>query len=176
MTFFKDDLKNVKAFVFDVDGVLSKDYSPLNEFGEPVRTANVKDGYAIRIAIDSGFPVAIITGGFVERVRLRYEKLGVKYFYSNVADKTQALDDFLTLTGVGIKDVLFMGDDLVDYKVMQQVGFPVCPADAVSEIKNLSQYISPVKGGEGCVREIIELTLRVQKKWFKEEILTKRAY
>ena len=176
MTFFKDNLSNVKAFVFDVDGVLSKDYSPLNEMGEPVRTANVKDGYAIRIAVDFGYPVAIISGGNVERVRLRYEKLGVKYFYGNVSDKLSALDDFLTQTGVDRKHVVFMGDDLVDYKVMQQVGFPVCPADAVSEIKNLSHYISPKNGGEGCVRDIIEMTLRVQKKWFREEILTKRAY
>src|SRR5690554_506946 len=99
MTFFKDDLNNVQAFVFDVDGVLSKDYSPLNEHGEPVRTANVKDGYAIRIAIDLGIPVAIITGGNVEGVRLRYAKLGVNHFYSNVADKTKALDEFLAVTG-----------------------------------------------------------------------------
>lgn len=176
MTFIKDDLNNVKAFVFDVDGVLSKDYSPLNELGEPVRTANVKDGYAIRIALDLGFPVAIISGGNVERVRLRYIKLGVRFFYGNIADKTVALADFLSETGVRKEHVLFMGDDLVDYRVMQQVGFPVCPVDAVSEIKALSRYISPKKGGEGCVRDIIEQTLRVQKKWFKEELLTKRAF
>ncbi len=175
MTFFKDDLKNIKAFVFDLDGVLSKDVSAVNENGEPVRTANVKDGFAIKNAIDFGYPVAVITGSFIEHVRYRYERLGVKYFYSNVSDKTTALADFLTQTGMKKEDVLFMGDDLVDYKVMLQVGMPVCPRDAVDEIKGISKYVSPKKGGRGCVRDVIEQTLRVQGKWFTEEMLTKKA-
>lgn len=175
MTFFKDELKHVKAFVFDLDGVLSMDVSPLNETGEPVRTANVKDGYAIKNAIDFGYEVAVITGSFIEHVRLRYDRLGVRYFYSNVADKTDALSDFLTRTGLKKEEVLFMGDDLVDYKVMLQVGLPVCPRDAVEEIKAISKYISPKKGGRGCVRDVIEQTLRVQGKWFKEEMFSKKA-
>lgn len=175
MTFFKDDLKNIKAFVFDLDGVLSKDVSPLNEKGEPVRTANVKDGFAIKNAIDFGFPVAVITGSFIEHVRYRYERLGVKFFYADVSDKTEALADFLSKTGIDKKNVLFMGDDLVDYKVMLQVGMPVCPKDAVAEIKAISKYISPKKGGEGCVRDVIEQALRVQGRWFTEDMLTKKA-
>ncbi|MFW6351892.1 MAG: KdsC family phosphatase, partial [Bacteroidota bacterium] len=138
MTFFKDDLKNIKAFVFDLDGVLSKDVSAVNEKGEPVRTANVKDGFAIKNAIDFGYPVAVITGSFIEHVRHRYERLGVKHFYLNVSDKTTALADFLAQTGLKKEDILFMGDDLVDYKVMLQVGMPVCPRDAVDEIKGIS--------------------------------------
>ena len=176
MTFFKEDLKNIKAFVFDLDGVLSKDVSPLNEKGEPVRTANVKDGFALKNAIDFGYPVAVITGSFIEHVRFRYERLGVEYFYANVPDKTEALSDFLSKTGIDKENVLFMGDDLVDYKVMQLVGFPVCPQDAVTEIKEISKYISPKNGGEGCVRDVIEQTLRVQNKWFTEEMLTKKAF
>ncbi len=176
MTFFKDDLKNVRAFAFDVDGVLSKDVSPLNENGESVRTANIKDGFAIKNALDFGYPIAVISGSFSERIRLRYEKLGVSFFYSNVADKTEAMADFLLKTGMEKENVLFMGDDLVDYKVMLQVGFPVCPMDAVAEIKAISRYISPKNGGEGCVRDVIEQTLKVQNKWFTEEMLTKRAY
>ncbi len=176
MTFFKEDLKTIKAFVFDLDGVLSKDVSPLNDKGEPVRTANVKDGFAIKNAIEIGYPVAVITGSFTEHVRLRYERLGVEYFYANIQDKTEALSDFLSKTGIDRKNVLFMGDDLVDYKVMQLVGLPACPQDAVAEIKEISKYISPKNGGEGCVRDVIEQTLRVQKKWFTEEILTKRAF
>ncbi len=176
MSFFKEELKNVKAFVFDVDGVLSKDTSPLNENGDPVRTANVKDGLAIRIAISQGFPVAIITGGFVERVRLRHERLGVKYYYENAWDKEKSLDDFCLKTGTDVKNVLFMGDDLVDYHVMQKVGIPVCPADAVSDIKSISKYVSPKNGGEGCVRDVIEQTLRAQEKWFTDQIVIKNVF
>ena len=143
--------------------------SPLNEKGEPVRTANIKDGFAIKSAIDYGYPVAVISGSYIEQVRLRYEKLGVKFFYGNVEDKTKALSKFLLETGIQKEHVLYMGDDLVDYKIMLQVGFPVCPLDAVQEIKAISKYISPKNGGEGCVRDVIEQTLRIQNKWFRSE-------
>ena len=176
MTFFKDDLKNVRAFIFDVDGVLSKDVSPLNAQGDPVRTSSIKDGFAIKNAIDFGYPVAIISGGFLERVRLRYERLGVRFFYGNVADKTRALSDFIEKTGIERENILFMGDDLVDYNIMLQIGFPVCPNDAVAEIKAISRFISPKNGGEGCVRDVIEQTLRSQNKWFTKEMLTKKAF
>lgn len=165
MGFFKEELLNVKAFVFDVDGVLSKDTSSLNAEGDPVRTANVKDGYAIRVAIELGYPVAIITGGFIERVRLRYEKLGVKHYYDKVRDKAKCLNDFLGKTNVEATNVLFMGDDLVDFHVMKKVGIPTCPKDAINDIKDISKYISHKNGGEGCVRDVIEQVLRAQKKW-----------
>ncbi|MCY1722910.1 HAD hydrolase family protein [Prolixibacteraceae bacterium Z1-6] len=176
MPFFKEELKEVKAFVFDVDGVLSKDTSPLNEDGDPVRTANVKDGFAIRSAIKAGYPIAIITGGFIERVRLRYEKLGVEHFYDKARNKTECLNTFLIKTGLEAKNVLFMGDDLVDFKVMNLVGIPTCPKDAVHEIKAISKYISDKNGGEGCVRDVIEQVLKSQGKWFTEEMLNERAF
>ena len=176
MTFFKDELKNIKAFIFDVDGVLSRDTSPLNEDGDPVRTANVKDGFAIRNAINSGFQVAVITGGFVERVRLRHEKLGVIHYYDKVRDKVECLHDFMEKTGIETKHILFMGDDLVDYKIMTEVGIPVCPKDAVADIKTISKYISDKNGGEGCVRDVIEQTLRAQNKWFTQEMLLNNAF
>jgi len=176
MTFFKEDLKKVNAFVFDVDGVLSKDTSPLNEDGYPVRTANVKDGFAIRNAILFGYPVAVITGGYIERVPKRYERLGVKYFYNNARDKVKCLEDFLGKTGIDVENVLFMGDDLVDYTVMKKVGIPVCPMDAVADIKAISKYVSHKNGGEGCVRDIIEQTLRAQNKWFTDEMLCNKAF
>ncbi len=160
-----ESFKSVRAFVFDVDGVLSKETSPLNEEGDPVRTANVKDGFAIRVALSQGFPVAVITGGFMERVRLRHEKLGVRYYYDKARNKSEYLQEFLNQTRLPRESVLFMGDDLVDYKVMQQVGFPTCPQDAVSEIKAISTYISPANGGEGCVRDVIEQTLKTQGLW-----------
>lgn len=175
MSFFKEELKQVKAFVFDLDGVLSKDTSTLNQQGEPVRTANVKDGYAIKNAVASGYPVAVITGCFIDSIRLRYERLGVKYYYQNINDKVAALKDFLQRTGLSRESVLFMGDDLVDYYVMLQVGLPVCPLDAVSEIKGISKYISNKNGGEGCVRDVIEQTLRAQNKWFVEELPVNKA-
>lgn len=176
MTFIKEELKNIKAFVFDVDGVLSKDTTSLNEDGDPVRTANVKDGFAIRNAILFGFEVAVITGGFVERVRLRYEKLGVKHYYEKARDKSECLKDFSRKTNIELKNMLFMGDDLVDYQAMTEVGIAVCPKDAVPEIKSISKYISPKKGGEGCVRDVIEQTLRAQGKWFTTGMMLNNAF
>ncbi len=176
MSFFKEELNNVKAFVFDVDGVLSKDTSPINDDGDPVRTANVKDGFAIRSAIKAGYPIAIITGGYIERVRLRYEKLGVEYFYDKARNKVECLNDFLGKIGLKADDVLFMGDDLVDFRIMNEVGLPTCPKDAVHEIKEISKYISDKNGGEGCVRDVIEQTLKAQGKWFTTEMLNSRAF
>lgn len=168
MTFFKEELIHVKAFIFDVDGVLSADTSPLNEDGDPIRTANVKDGYAIRNALNNGYQVAIITGGTIDRVRLRYEKLGVKFIYMGAADKMISLADFLTQTGVSKSEILYMGDDIVDYLVMQEIGIPVCPKDAVPEIKAISKYISDRDGGQGCVRDVIEQVMRAQGTWMGE--------
>ncbi len=176
MSFFKDELKNIKAFIFDVDGVLSRDTSSLNKEGDPVRTANVKDGFAIRNAILFGYPIAIITGGNVERVRLRHEKLGVVHYYEKVRDKSECLKDFSAKTGIDPKNILFMGDDLVDYKIMTEVGVPVCPKDAVADIKAISKYISHKKGGEGCVRDVIEQTLRSQDKWFTKDMLYNNSF
>jgi 3-deoxy-D-manno-octulosonate 8-phosphate phosphatase (KDO 8-P phosphatase) len=176
MAFFKDELKNIRAFIFDVDGVLSRDTSPLNEEGDPVRTANVKDGFAIRSAVSLGYPVAVITGGYIERVRLRHKKLGVIHYYDKVTDKVESLHDFMEKTGIDAKHILFMGDDLVDYKIMTRVGIPVCPKDAVPEIKAISIYISDKNGGEGCVRDVIEQTLRAQDKWFTTEMLINNAF
>jgi len=176
MAFFKDELKKVKGFVFDVDGVLSKDTTPLNKDGDPVRTANVKDGFSIRIAIKMGFPVAVITGGYIERVRLRYEKLGVEHYYDKARNKVECLHDFLSKTNLLASEILFMGDDLVDFNIMHEVGIPTCPKDAVPEIKEISKYISDKNGGEGCVRDVIEQTLKAQKKWFTSEMLNSRAF
>jgi 3-deoxy-D-manno-octulosonate 8-phosphate phosphatase (KDO 8-P phosphatase) len=169
MTFAKDRLKNIKALVFDIDGVLSQDTSPLNAEGDPVRTANVKDGYALRNALNMGYHVAIITGGAVERVRLRYEKLGVPHIYMGVRDKVQPLNDFIKKVEVTADEVLYLGDDLIDYKIMSLVGFPCSPKDAVHEIKEISLYISDKKGGEGCVRDVIEQVMRAQNTWINEK-------
>lgn len=175
MTFFKEKLKRVKGFIFDVDGVLSHDTSPLDENGDPVRTANVKDGFAIRYALKSGFRVAIITGANTQRVKLRYNKLGVDLIYLNSFEKTGCLKDILAKTGLQKDEILYMGDDLVDVPVMQEIGIPTCPADAVPEAKAVSLYISDRKGGEGCVRDVIEQVLRSQGKWASQEIAGLKA-
>lgn len=165
MAFFKEELLNVKAFVFDVDGVLSRDVSPLNQEGEPMRTANVKDGYAIRNAIVHGYPIAIITGGKNDNIRKRYQNLGVKYIYVGVSEKLSCFTDFLSQNNLDNESILFMGDDLPDLELMKLSGIPTCPADAVTEIKLVAKYISDRNGGEGCVRDVIEQVMRSQGKW-----------
>lgn len=165
MSFFRDDLKEVRAFLFDVDGVLSEESTPLDSGGDPVRTANVKDGYALVQAIRAGYVVGIITGGTQPRVRLRFEKLGVTHFYDNVTDKSSSLDHFISSTGIDARHILYMGDDLPDHRVMTRVGIATCPADAVPEIKAVSRYVSDRKGGAGCVRDVIEQVMRVSEKW-----------
>ncbi len=170
MTFFKERLKNIKAFIFDVDGVLSKDTSPLDENGDPMRTANIKDGLAIRYALQNGFQLAIVTGANTQPVKLRYQKLGIEHIYLNSFTKTECLDDFILKTGIKKDEILYMGDDLIDFQIMKEVGVPTCPLDAVPEIKAISLYVSDKKGGKGCVRDVIEQTMRSQQKWFGQEI------
>ena len=165
MAFFKEELLNVKAFVFDVDGVLSKDYSPLNEMGEPMRTSNVKDGYAIRNAIVQGYPIAIISGGKNNNVRKRYSNLGVHSVYVGVKDKVSCFLEFIADNNLDKNHILFMGDDLPDLDLMEMSGIPTCPADAVTEVKLVAKYISDRNGGEGCVRDVIEQVMRAQGKW-----------
>jgi 3-deoxy-D-manno-octulosonate 8-phosphate phosphatase (KDO 8-P phosphatase) len=165
MAFFKEELSKVKAFVFDVDGVLSMDVSPLNSDGEPMRTANVKDGYAIRNATLQGYPIAIITGGKNENIRKRYNNLGVTFIYIGAKDKTECFNDFLAKNNLDKDSIMFMGDDLPDLDLMELSGIPTCPADAVTEIKLVAKYISDRNGGEGCVRDVIEQVMRSQGKW-----------
>jgi 3-deoxy-D-manno-octulosonate 8-phosphate phosphatase (KDO 8-P phosphatase) len=165
MAFFKEELLNVKAFVFDVDGVLSCDISPLDANGEPMRTSNIKDGFAIRNAITAGYPLAIISGATNENIRKRYTKLGVKNIYLGINNKEECFNELLEITGINPEEVLYMGDDIPDLDVMIRVGIPTCPADAVTEVKAASKYISDRKGGEGCVRDVIEQVMRAQGKW-----------
>jgi 3-deoxy-D-manno-octulosonate 8-phosphate phosphatase (KDO 8-P phosphatase) len=163
------DLKKIKAFVFDVDGVLSKDVIPLHPNGEPMRTANTKDGYALQLAVKKGYEVAIITGGYTDSVRIRYEGLGIKHIYMKCAIKTEAFADFLGKTGLSPEEIIYVGDDIPDYEVMNLVGLPVAPADAVPEIKQIAKYISSRNGGEGVARDVIEQTMKVHGNWMGKE-------
>ncbi len=163
------DLKKIKALLFDVDGVLSSEMIPLHPNGEPMRMVNIKDGFAMQLAVKKGFEVGIITGGKTEAVRIRYAGLGVKHIYMGASHKIEPFNDFVQKTGLELDEILFMGDDIPDYPVMKLVGLPCCPADAASEIKGISKYISAKKGGEGCGRDVIEQVLKAQDKWMSDE-------
>lgn len=169
MSRINDDLSRIKAFVFDVDGVLSSDTIPLHPNGEPMRMVNIKDGYAIQLAVKHGYTVAIITGGYTEAIRLRFESLKVPYIYMGAKVKTTEFADLLQKTGLKPEEILYMGDDIPDFEVMKQVGLPTCPADAVPEIKAISHYISPKNGGFGCGRDVIEQVMKAQGQWMNGE-------
>jgi 3-deoxy-D-manno-octulosonate 8-phosphate phosphatase (KDO 8-P phosphatase) len=169
MTNFKEGLKAVKAFAFDVDGVLSKPEVYLHPSGELMRSMNTKDGYAMQYAVKRGYPIAIITGGTSESVALRFRGLGITDIYLASYCKTDDFTDFLSKYDLKPEEVLYMGDDLPDYEVMKQVGVPCCPADAVEEIKSAAHYISPFSGGKGCVRDVIEQVLRLHGRWMDGE-------
>jgi len=169
MTNFKEGLKTVKAFAFDVDGVLSKPEVILHPSGDLMRSMNTKDGYALQYAVKRGYPIAIITGGTSESVALRFKGLGITDIYLGSYFKTDNLSDFLFKYDLKLEEVLYMGDDLPDYEVMKQVGVPCCPADAVEEIKSTAHYISPYSGGKGCVRDVIEQVLRLHGRWMDGE-------
>ncbi|MDX2444358.1 MAG: HAD-IIIA family hydrolase [Bacteroidales bacterium] len=165
MSNFKEDLRKVKAFAFDVDGVLSNQTITLHPSGEPMRTINIKDGYALQLAVKKNYPIAIITGGNSEAVRTRFQSLGITDIYLSSFDKKVDFADFRLKYDLDPSSILYMGDDLPDYEIMKLVGFPTCPADAVPEVKQVSRYISHLDGGNGCVRDIIEQVLRLHKKW-----------
>jgi 3-deoxy-D-manno-octulosonate 8-phosphate phosphatase (KDO 8-P phosphatase) len=168
MSNFKEDLKNVRGFAFDVDGVFSANIFLLSS-GEQIRSMNIKDGYAVQLAVKKGYPIAIITGGVSEAIRMRFEGLGVKDIYMKCCNKVDHFNDFCTKYNLTSADILYMGDDLPDYHVMKIAGVPTCPCDAAEEIKSLSKYISAIKGGEGCVRDVIEQVLRAQEKWMDHD-------
>lgn len=164
------DFNTIKALVFDVDGVLSANTIPMDVEGQPLRTLNVKDGYAIQLAVKCGLTVGIITGGRSETVEKRYAYLGVKHIYMGAHYKTHELADFCRQTGFQPAEILYMGDDIPDYEVMRLVGFPVCPADAADEIKAISRYVSSRNGGYGAAREIIEHVLKARGQWMSDKI------
>jgi 3-deoxy-D-manno-octulosonate 8-phosphate phosphatase (KDO 8-P phosphatase) len=163
------DLTKIKCFIFDVDGVLSPDSIPLSPEGEPMRLVNIKDGFALNLACKKGYGVAIITGGDTEAVRKRFVNLGVKHVYMKSSIKMDAYNDFIGKTGYRPEEIIYAGDDLPDYHVMQLVGLPVAPADAAPEIKQIAKYISNKKGGDGIARDVIEQVLKTQGNWFCEE-------
>ena len=159
------DLTKIKAIIFDVDGVLSAETIVLDTTGEPLRTVNIKDGYAIQLAMKMGLRIVILTGGDTKAVKVRYEHLGVEDIYTKCAVKINTYDEFTQKYGLKDEEVIYMGDDIPDFEVMKKCGCPCCPADACPDIKNISVYVSDRIGGHGCGRDVIEQVLRAQGKW-----------
>ncbi len=159
------DLRKIKAMFFDVDGVLSRETITLHPNGEPMRSVNIKDGYAMQHAVKCGLILAIITGGKTESVRQRYVNLGLKDVVLGAAVKIRTYEELCEKYALKDEEVLYMGDDIPDYEVMMRCGLPCCPADAAPEIKSVSRYISRRNGGEGCGRDVIEQVLKAQNLW-----------
>lgn len=162
---YKEYLQHITTFVFDVDGVLTDGTIIITTEGEMLRNMNIKDGYALKTAVDLGYNVCIISGGSNEGVRKRLRGLGITDIHLGVHHKIDTLEEYMDVYGIKAEQVLYMGDDIPDLYVMQKVGLPACPQDAAPEIKAISKYISHRKGGKGCVRDVIEQVLRVQGKW-----------
>lgn len=162
---YKEYLKHISTFIFDVDGVLTDGTLMVNTEGEMFRTMNVKDGYGLKAAVESGYNICIISGGTNEGVRVRLQNLGIPHIFLGAKHKTKILEQYLRENNIDAKHVLYMGDDLPDYEIMQEVGLPTCPQDAVPEIKAISKYVSHKKGGKGCVRDVLEQVMKVQGKW-----------
>lgn len=163
------DLTRIKALTFDVDGVLSSDIIPLHPSGEPMRTVNIKDGYALQLAVKQGLHVAIITGGRTEAVRKRFSGLGVVDLYMGSAVKIHDYREFRDKHELKDEEILYMGDDIPDIEVMRECGLPCCPKDAAPEVRMLSKYISHANGGYGCGRDVIEQVLKAQGKWMSDD-------
>lgn len=169
MELIHEKLKNVKAFVFDVDGVMTDGSVIATEDGQFLRNFNIKDGYALQHAVKSGYKIAIISGGNSLGVIKRFRTLGIEDVYVGQQHKEAAYTEFITKYNLNDLDILYMGDDLPDYELMKKVGVASCPNDAAIDIKGICQYISPINGGKGCVRDIMEKTMKIQGKWWTEQ-------
>ena len=162
---YKEIMPQINTFIFDVDGVLTDGVVTITSNGELIRNMHTKDGYALKIAVDAGYNVCIITGGNNEGVRVRLSGLGIKDIYLGAHNKLNCFYEYIENHNLKPENILYMGDDIPDFPVMKKVGLPCCPKDAVPEIQDISTYVSQKKGGKGCVRDVIEQVLKVQGKW-----------
>ncbi|KHD90172.1 3-deoxy-D-manno-octulosonate 8-phosphate phosphatase (KDO 8-P phosphatase) [Hydrobacter penzbergensis] len=157
--------KPITAFVFDVDGVLTDGSLLVLPGGVMARRMNIKDGYALQLAVKKGYKVAVISGGNSDEVNERLNKLGVEHVWMKVENKVEVLKAFMHNHNINSTQLLYMGDDIPDIKAMDLAGLPCCPADAAQEIRKKSLYVSRLKGGEGCVRDVIEKVMRLRGDW-----------
>ena len=161
LAFFKD----IKLFVLDVDGVLTDGSLILLENGEMARKMNIKDGYALQLAIKKGYDILIISGGSSEAVKMRLNRLGIKDIHLAVTNKSELLQEYVKGKNLSWSSVLYMGDDIPDVLPMELAGLACCPIDAVAEVRSIAKYISPLAGGFGCVRDVIEKVLKLNGDW-----------
>jgi 3-deoxy-D-manno-octulosonate 8-phosphate phosphatase (KDO 8-P phosphatase) len=162
---FKQRLTKIRTILFDIDGVMTDGKVLVMESGEMVRNMNSKDGYALHLAVQKGYRVAVISGGNNLAVKNALLRSGITDVFIRQHDKIACFNEYVNLHNLNLEEIVFMGDDLPDHGIMSLVGLAVCPNDAVPEIKEICQYISPKNGGEGCVRDIIEQVLKVQGNW-----------
>jgi len=166
---FLSQLKDIKAFVLDIDGVLTDATIHVTETGEQLRKFNVRDGYALQLAVKKGYLICVISGGKSASVLHRLNGLGITDIYLGIDKKLDVFRDFIAERGIFSSEVLYMGDDIPDIPVMEVCGASACPADAVEEVKAISSYIATKNGGFGCVREVIEKVLKVQGQWYNAD-------
>jgi 3-deoxy-D-manno-octulosonate 8-phosphate phosphatase (KDO 8-P phosphatase) len=162
---YKEIMNDITTFILDVDGVLTDSSVHITPTGEMLRVMNIRDGFAMKAALESGYNVCIISGGNNEGVRIRLKNLGITDIYLGSPDKVETFKEYCELYNIKPEQVLYMGDDIPDYHVMQLVGLPTCPQDSSPEIKAISNYISHKNGGKGAVRDVIEQVMKVQGKW-----------
>jgi 3-deoxy-D-manno-octulosonate 8-phosphate phosphatase (KDO 8-P phosphatase) len=162
---YKEIMNDISTFIFDIDGVLTDGKVHVAPNGEMLREMHIRDGFAMKAALESGYKVCVISGGSNEGVRIRLRNLGITDIYMSSHNKVETFREYAELYDVKSENVLYMGDDIPDYHVMQIVALPTCPQDAAPEIKSVSKYISHVNGGLGAVRDVIEQVMKVQGKW-----------
>ncbi|MBR1475712.1 MAG: HAD-IIIA family hydrolase [Muribaculaceae bacterium] len=162
------DLTRIRGIAFDVDGVLSASTVPLHPSGEPMRMVNIKDGYALQLAVKHGLQLAIITGADTQAIRVRFETLGVQDIYVGAAMKLPVLEQWMAKYGLKPDQVAFVGDDIPDLPAMQAAGLAVAPADAAPECRQAARYVSPCNGGYGVGRDLLEQVMRVQGLWLDD--------
>ena len=155
----------ITTLVFDVDGVLTDGSLLILPGGVMARRMNIKDGYALQLAVKKGYNVVVISGGNSPEVRDRLNKLGVAEVFMQITDKVSTLAEYLKSNNLGWHEVLYMGDDIPDLNLMKKAAVPCCPKDAVEEIRSVSKYISHLNGGYGCGRDVIEKVLKVRGHW-----------
>lgn len=166
---FLSQIKSVKAFILDIDGILTDGTVLVTESGDQLRKFNVRDGYAMRLAVKKGYQICVISGGNSASVIFRLNGLGVTEVHLGIDKKLEVYEEFIRKHSLSPESVLYMGDDVPDMPVMKVVGVSACPIDAIEEVKAISDYISPFSGGTGCVRDVIEKVLKIQGKWFDQD-------
>jgi 3-deoxy-D-manno-octulosonate 8-phosphate phosphatase (KDO 8-P phosphatase) len=169
MSNYKEKLSAITTFIFDYDGVLTDGKVLVINESEQLRSSNVKDGYAMQYAVKKGYKLCIISGGKSDSMSQRMNSLGINDVFLGVERKIDVYNKYLTDNNIDKSQVLYMGDDIPDYEVMMSVGVATCPSDAATEIKSVADYISDAKGGDGCVRDIIEQVLRLHDNWFHKD-------